>query len=226
MGDRLYRRWFFEQHECAIAQYSRFQRRAGECADEDRGRCNTSRKQALVHLDSRHTGHANVGHQEEPSVRAQRFAKGVAPIPEIVLTPDKKWSDQILQSLRQRRIRDISLVLIEFACCEESPRRSQNLMQFVDDGRLADIGVAGNQHQLKRSSMDDTIEGREQFRDFTVSPIKLFGDQQLAGNVAFAECESVDPALLLRLSQTTAKILLESSGSLNSAPPQSSRAAS
>ena len=51
----------------------------------------------------------------EPSVRAQRLQKGVAPTAQLGVALAEKRSDEALKSLYERRIRDVTLVLIEFA---------------------------------------------------------------------------------------------------------------
>ena len=61
----------------------------------------------------------------------------------------QKCADQALKRLRQRRIRDVALVLIELAGGEKAARRHQRLVQLVDDRGLADAGIAGDQHQLR-----------------------------------------------------------------------------
>ena len=59
---------------------------------------------------------------------------------------------QALKGLRERRIRDVALVLVELAGCEKAARRNKRLVQLIDDGGLADPGIAGNQHQLRRAA--------------------------------------------------------------------------
>ena len=86
------------------------------------------------------------------AVRAQRLAQGVAPAGQLGLALAEKGADQALKRLRQRRIGDVALVLVELAGREEPARRHQRLVQLVDDGGLADAGIAGDQHQLRRAA--------------------------------------------------------------------------
>ena len=88
----------------------------------------------------------------EPSVRAQRLAQGVAPARQLGLALAQKRADKALKGLRQRRIRDVALVLVELAGGEKAARRHQHLVQLIDDGGLADAGIAGDQHQLRRAA--------------------------------------------------------------------------
>src|SRR6266851_6344631 len=83
----------------------------------------------------------NVDH--EPTVRAQRLAQRVAPAGQLRVALAQKRADQALKRLRQRRIGDVALVLVELARCEEPTRRHQRLVQLIDDGGLADAGIAG-----------------------------------------------------------------------------------
>ena len=39
-------------------------------------------------------------------------------------------------------------------------------MQLIDDGRLADPGIAGDEHEFRPAAADDAVEGREQGIDF------------------------------------------------------------
>ena len=61
--------------------------------------------------------------------------------------------DQALKRLRQRRIGDVALVLVELARGEQAARRHQRLVQFIDDRGFADAGIARDQHQLRRAAL-------------------------------------------------------------------------
>src|ERR687897_252337 len=65
-----------------------------------------------------------LGHEvdHEPTVRAQRLPQLVAPGPEIGFALREKASDQALKGLRERRIGDVALVLIELARGEKAAR--------------------------------------------------------------------------------------------------------
>ena len=88
--------------------------------------------------------------------------KRVAPARQLGVALAEKRPDQALKGLRQRRIRDVALVLVELAGREQPARRHQHLVQLVDDRGLADAGISGDQHQLRRAALDDAIEGGEQ----------------------------------------------------------------
>ncbi len=112
----------------------------------------------------------------EPSVRAQRFHKGVAPTTQIGVTLAEKRSHQAPKSLDQRRIGDVSFELIELAGGEKPTLRHQRLVQLVDDGGLADAGIAGDQHQLGPAAGDDAVEGGEQGLDLALAPVQFLGN--------------------------------------------------
>ena len=65
-------------------------------------------------------------------------------------------------------------------------------MQLVDDRGLADAGIARDQHQLRRTALDDTIEGGEQGLDLARPPVQFLGDQQPVRRVVLAQWEVVD----------------------------------
>ena len=81
-------------------------------------------------------------------------------------------------------------------------------MQFIDDRRLADAGIAGDQHQLRLAASDDSRERGDQSVDLARAPVQFFGDQQPVWRVVFAGREFVDTALSFPFSKTTPKITL------------------
>ena len=153
-----------------------------------------------------------VGH--EPCIRLQRLQKCVAPGRQLGVALAEKRPHQTLKRLHQRRIGNVALVLVELARREEPARRHQHLVQLIDDRGLADAGIAGDQHQLRRAALDDAIEGGEQGRDLARSPVKLLGDQQPVGRVVFAERKVVDAALTLPFGQAAPQVALETGGGL------------
>ena len=107
----------------------------------------------------------------EPAVRAQRLQKGVAPTAQLVVALPEERPNEALKSLRQRRIRDVALVLVELARREKPARRNEHLVQFIDDRRFADAGISRDQHQFRRAALDDAIEGGEQGLDLARTPV-------------------------------------------------------
>src|SRR5258705_9221270 len=74
---------------------------------------------------------------DELTVRIQRVPKGVTPGSEVGLALGEKGPDEALKGLRERGIGDVPLVLIELAGCEQAARPNERLVQFIDDGGLA-----------------------------------------------------------------------------------------
>ena len=97
--------------------------------------------------------------------------------------------------MRQGRKWDVALVLVELAGGEEPARQNKCLVQFIDDGGLADTGISADQHQLRRPALDDAIEGGAHGRDLTLAPIKFFRNHEPVWHVLRAEREFLDPAL-------------------------------
>ncbi len=87
----------------------------------------------------------------ELAVRAQRLAEQVTPGRQLGIAFAQQRPDQALKRLRQGRIRDVALVLVELTGGEQPARRDEHLVQLIDDGGLADAGIAGDQHQLRRA---------------------------------------------------------------------------
>ncbi len=123
-------------------------------------------------------------------------------------------SHQRPESLRQRGVRDVALVLLELAGGEQGAPWDQHLVQLAYERRLADTGIAGYQHQFRCAVGHDPLKGRDQNLDLGLSPIKLLRDQQLGRSVVRAEREGVNAPLRLPLRQATAQIGLQPGGSL------------
>ena len=83
-----------------------------------------------------------------------------------------------------------------------SPRGGTSALcsSWTSDG-LADPGIAGHQHQLRRAAADDAVEGGEQGVDLALAPVQLLGDQEPVRGVVLAERESADAALGLPVGQ-------------------------
>ena len=70
----------------------------------------------------------------ERPIRAQRLRQSVAPTIQLGVALAEKVPNQALKRLRERRIRDVALVLIELPRRKQSARRHQHLVQLVDHG--------------------------------------------------------------------------------------------
>ena len=145
----------------------------------------------------------------ESSVRAQRLGERVAPAGELGVALAQKRADQALKRLRQRRIGDVALVLIELAGGEKAARRHQRPVQLIDDGGLADAGIAGDQHQLRPAAGDDAIEGGEQGLDLALAAVQFLGNQKPVRCVLLAQREGVDPVLSLPCGEAAPEVALQ-----------------
>src|SRR5262245_32887863 len=97
--------------------------------------------------------------------------KGVAPFAQLLFALTQKRADQALTGLRQSGIRDVAIVLVELAQSDKAPWRNKRFMELIDDGRLTDTGVPGNEHQLRPPAGYDAIEGGEQGSDLSFPPV-------------------------------------------------------
>src|SRR6516165_6582064 len=101
----------------------------------------------------------------QSGVRSQSLTQRVAPRREVRFVLPQQWPDQVLKGLCQRRVGDVTFVLIELAGSEKAARRDQHRLQLIDDRGLADPGIARDQDQLRGATVDDAIERGEQGLD-------------------------------------------------------------
>src|SRR5262249_61751784 len=125
--------------------------------------------------------------------------KGIVPFAQLCFALAQKWTEQALKSLRQSGIRDVALVLVELARGKQAAGRNERFMEFIHDGGLANTGVAGNEHQLRRAARHDAIESREQGIDLSLPPVQFLRDEELIRHVLRAERERLDPSACLPL---------------------------
>src|ERR1700758_480909 len=154
----------------------------------------------------------NVNH--EPPVWVQRLAQGVAPTGQFGVALAQYGADQAPKGLRQRGIRDVALVLIELAGGKKAARRHQCLVQLIDNGGLADAGIAGDQHQLRSAAGDDLLEGVEQGLDLPLSPVQFLGNQKPVGRVLLAQWEGANSVLSFPFGKAAPEIALHAGRSL------------
>src|SRR5262249_54027216 len=117
---------------------------------------------------------------------------GVAPGAQLCFTLSQKRADKALKSLRQGGERDVAFVLVELARGKKAARWNERFVELIDDGRLTDTGISGDEHQFRRASRYEAVECGEQGLDFGRPPVQLLGDQQPVWRVALAEREFVD----------------------------------
>src|SRR5262249_47466841 len=81
-------------------------------------------------------------------------------------------------------------------------------MEFIDDGGLADTGIAGNEDQLRRAAFYDAIKASEQCLDFPLAAVEFLRNQKPVWRVALAKRKLVDAAMTLPFSKTAPQIAL------------------
>ena len=145
----------------------------------------------------------------ELAVRSKRIEQGGAPLAHLRVALAEDLSDEALEGLSQRRIRNIALVLVELSRCEQAARRNQHLVQLVDDRGLADPGISGDEHQLRPAALDDAVERGEQGVDLARPAVQFFWDQEPVRGVVLPEREFVDPAPGLPFSEAAPQIALD-----------------
>src|SRR5215831_6840112 len=82
----------------------------------------------------------------EQCVWAECFLNGIAPDAQLCFALTQKRTDKTLKRLCQSGIRNVALVLVKLAGGKKAARRNERLMELIDNGALADTGIAGNEH--------------------------------------------------------------------------------
>src|SRR6185503_7221980 len=128
----------------------------------------------------------------ELSVRSERLMERLSPTTQLVVALGQERTDQTLKGLRQGGVRNVAFVLVELARRKQGARRNEYFVQLVHDGRLADPGIARDEHELGRTAVDDAFERGKQGLDVACPSVQLLRDQQAIGYVIFAERKVVD----------------------------------
>ena len=89
-------------------------------------------------------------------------------------------------------------VLVEFAGREQATRRDERFVQLVHHRGLADPGITGHKHDLRRAVRHDPVEGSEQHINLALPAVKLLRDEQPVWRTScVAQREQVDVAMRL-----------------------------
>src|SRR5579864_9238776 len=102
---------------------------------------------------------------------------------QLVFVLAEERPDQALKRLRQRGVRNITFVLVEFSRCEKPARGYERLVQLIDQGGLADTGIAADEHQLRPAARNDSIERGEQRIDLMVAPVQPLRNHEVIWSV-------------------------------------------
>jgi hypothetical protein len=152
---------------------------------------------------------------DQPPVWLQRFTKRVAPRVQVIFVLAEERPDEALECLRQRRIRDVALVLVELARCKQAARRDERLVELVDNRGLVDARISGNEHELWPPASDDAIERREESVELVVTPVQLLGNHEAIRRVIRAGSKNLDRSLRFPLRQAAPWIAFNSRRSLS-----------
>src|SRR5439155_23788650 len=85
---------------------------------------------------------------DDLAVRADRLRQDMTPLVHLRFALDEDLTDEGLEGLRQGRVRDVALVLVELAGREKPTRRNERLLQLVHHRGFADAGIAGYEHEF------------------------------------------------------------------------------
>src|SRR5882724_2192327 len=114
----------------------------------------------------------------ELAVRAKRLEQRGAPLVHLRVALAEDLMDKALEGLGQRRVRDVTLVLVELAGREEAARRHELLVQLIDERGFSDAGISGHEHELRRALIDHPIERREQRPDLRLASVQLLRNHE------------------------------------------------
>ena len=154
------------------------------------------------------------GVDDQLPVWAHRIPQGAAPLTHLPFTLHEDLTDQGLEGQCQGCIRDVTLVLVEFARCEKPTRPDKHLVQLIHYGGFADAGITGYEHEFRCAMDHHPVESFQQGVDLALPPVQLLWDQQSVRDVVRAQRKRVDAAVCFPFRQTLPKIGLEAYGRL------------
>ncbi len=148
------------------------------------------------------------------AVGAHGGCDGVAPARELGIVPAEDETDLPLEGLGQGGVGNVALVLVDLAGGEERVPLGELLAQRVDDGRLADAGIARHQHELGHAGGRDALEGGQQRVDLALAAIERLRNPETVGGVVRAEREGSDPPVRFPFGEAAAQVGFEAGGGL------------
>ena len=123
------------------------------------------------------------------AIRPQRLQKRVPPTVHLGFARNQDLPHQYLECLCQRRVRYVSLILVELAGGEKPARRNQHFVQLVHYRRFADTGITRNKHQLGDALRHHPIERRKQRIGLALPAVQLLGYQQSIRQIVRTQTE-------------------------------------
>ena len=148
------------------------------------------------------------------AVLPQRFGQRVAPVQKVGFRLAEQLVDQALKGLRDGRVWNATLVLVELAGREKAAGRDQDLVQFVDHRRLAEPRIAGDERKHGILVPDDLVETSDEGVDLCLASVELFRNDQPVGNVPLSERERLDAPMALPLGEAMAQVCFDAKRSL------------
>jgi len=99
---------------------------------------------------------------DELTIRVQRLAEGFPPLAQLGLALAQKRADKALEGWARVAYGISRLYWVELAGREQATRRDKHLVQLVHDGRLADPGIAGDEHEFREVLSHNSVEDLDQ----------------------------------------------------------------
>ena len=152
--------------------------------------------------------------RNELPMRPERASDGVAPLLELGVALAQDRPDDTPQGLREGRVRDVTLVLVELAAREQAARNGQRLVELVHQRRLADARSSRNEKQLRRAIGREGLEGRDQDLDVAFAAVQPLRNQEPVRDVLRGKGEGIDAAGRLELAQAPSQVRFHACGGL------------
>jgi hypothetical protein len=151
---------------------------------------------------------------DELRVDPEGVEQPLLPVLDPVLGLGEDLEHELAEGLDEGGVGDVALVGIELPRGEGAPHPDDRLLELVDERRLADAGVAGDEHELRCASGDHAIEALEQEGNLRLSTIELLRDLEALGGVPLAQGERLDPPAGAPLREAPLQIALEAARAL------------
>jgi hypothetical protein len=81
-------------------------------------------------------------------------------------------------------------------------------VQLIDDGGLADTGISGNKHHLRRAAGYNAVKRREQGIDLAILARTISRESESVRRIVCTQCKRVDPSPRFPFSNAVSKITL------------------
>jgi hypothetical protein len=115
--------------------------------------------------------------------------EALLPPGDVLLALGEDGEHQLPEGLDERGVGDVALVSVELPRDEQPPLPRHWRFELVHQRALADAGVTGDEHELRRPGRHHAAERRLEEGDLLLPPVETLGNMELVGDVVLAERE-------------------------------------